>query len=163
MTPEQLTTLRADIAANPDLLALYNAGDRAGLADAYNAAASPVFTVYKSALSRHDILTGTSADGTTFTWTGGAYITRSQGERDAFREMFNSTGTVNPALPSIQSAFNDIFSGAGGAVNRTHIAAMSRRGATRLEKVFAVGLGTNQNPATMGFEGEVSPALFVDV
>ena len=163
MTPEQLTTLRADIAANPDLLALYNAGDRAGLADAYNDAASPAFTVYKSSLSRHDILTDTSADGTTFTWTGGAYITRSQGERDAFREMFNSTGTVNPAVPSIQNAFNDIFSGAGGATNRTHIAAMSRRMATRLEKVFAVGLGTNQNPATMGFEGEVSPALFVDV
>jgi hypothetical protein len=163
MTPEQLSTLRADILATPELLTLYNAGDRAGLADAYNAPASPAFFVYKTALSRHDILTGTSADGTTFTWTGGAYITRSQGERDAFREMFNSTGTVNPAIVSIQSAFNDIFSGTGGATNRAHITAMSRRAASRVEKLFATGVGTTQNPATLGFEGDVSPALFVDV
>jgi hypothetical protein len=162
-TPAQLQTVRANIEANPDLLALYNAGDRAGLAAAYNAPATPTFWVYKSSLPRHDILTGTSVDGTTFTWTGGAYITRSQGERDAFREMFNSTGAVNPAVPSIQSAFNDIFSGVGGATNRTHITAMSRRVATRMEKLFAAGAGTIANPAVLVIEGEVSPALFVDV
>lgn len=163
MTPEQLAALKSDILATPELLALYNAGDRAGLAEAYNAMASPAYYVYKSSLSRHDILTGTSDDGTTFTWTGGAYITRSQGERDAFREMFNSTGTVNPAVPSIQGAFNDIFSGAGGATNRAHITAMSRRTARRIEKLFATGTGTKLNPSTLGFEGEVSPSLFVDV
>ena len=33
MTPEQLNDLRTDVLGNPDTLALYNAGDRAGLAE----------------------------------------------------------------------------------------------------------------------------------
>jgi hypothetical protein len=163
MTPAQLTAIKTDILANLDLLALYNSGDRAGLADAYNAEATPTFYGKKTALSRHDIITGTSDDGTTFTWAGAAYITRAAGERDAFREMFNSTGTVNPTLSSITAAFNDIFSGAGGLPNRTHITAMSRRKVNRIEKLFSTGLGTQANPATLTFEGIVTPELFVDV
>jgi len=86
---------------------------------------------------------------------GGANITRSQGERDAFREIFNSTGTVNPSLASIKAAFADIFSGTGGAVNRTHITAMSKRKANRLEKIFATGTGTLASPGTLVVEGDV--------
>lgn len=163
MTPAQLQTLRDHINATPALLALYNAGDRAGLADAYNAEASPAWYGKKTALSRHDIITGASDDGTTFTWAGAAYIGRTQGERDAFREMFNSTGTVNPSLPSIAAAFSDIFSGAGGQTNREHINAMGRRKLNRVEKLFSTGLGTKANPATVTFEGSVTPELFIDV
>jgi hypothetical protein len=122
---------------------------------ALNTVAAPAFIVRRTSVSRHEILTGTSAVGTTFTWTGAAYITRSQGERDAFREIFNSTGAVNPGLPSIVAAFNDIFSGAGGAPNRTHIDAMSKRSATRGEKIFATGVGTDASPATLTFEGNL--------
>lgn len=159
LTSDQLATLAAHIRANTNpavVQALANGADNA-IASLYNLPAAPAFYVKRTTLSRHEILTGTSDDGTTFAWAGGAYITRSQGERDAFREMFNSTGTVNPSLPSITAAFNDIFSGAGGAGNRTHIVAMSRRTANVVEKALVVsGLGTKADPAVAGFEGSIT-------
>lgn len=155
MTPQQLQTLKAAILAetDPAFVELRSSGATGAMAEFYNQPASPAFYVGKTSLSRHDILTATSDDGTTFSWAGGAYITRSQGERDAFREMFNSTGTVNPSLASIVAAFNDIFSGAGGAGNRTHITAMSRRAASRVEKLFATGVGSKASPAVAVYSG----------
>lgn len=159
MTPAQLATLAAHIRANTDpavVTALANGADNE-LARLYNLPAVPAYYLKRTSLSRHEILTGTSDDGTTFAWAGGAYITRSQGERDAFREMFNSTGSVNPSLPSITAAFNDIFSGSGGAGNRAHIVAMSRRTANVVEKALAVsGAGTKAAPAVAGYEGEIT-------
>lgn len=163
LTPAQLATLKTNILANQDTTTLYTDGNLQGLADLYNAAASPAFVVWKRELSRHDILTQTSPTGTVFSWAGGAYITRSQGERDAFREMFNDTGTVNPALPTMQAAFNDIFSGSGGADNRAHILAMSKRAATRLEKLFATGTGSDASPATMVIEGPIDYQTFINL
>lgn len=150
--------LKAAILAetNPTFVALRQAGSTGLMAEWLNAATSPAYYVKRTSLSRHEILTATSDDSTNFSWAAGAYITRSQGERDAFREMFNSTGTVNPALPTIQAAFNDIFSGAGGLGNRTHIAAMSRRIASRGERIFATGAGTKAAPSVAGFEGQVT-------
>lgn len=121
------------------------------------------FYVWKTMLPRHDILTATSLEGTTFTWTGGAYITRSQGERDAFREMFNSTGAVNPTVPNIRAAFDDIFSGAAGLVNRTHINAISKRKALLIEKILATGTGTLASPASMTYEGILDPSHVVEI
>lgn len=167
LTPQQRATLAADIAANPALVALRDSGNLGGLAGHYNALASPAFAVERTSLSRHEILTAVSSTGSTFAWAGAGYITRSQGERDAFREMFNSTGSVNPSLPSIKAAFSDIFSGAGGATNRAHIAALAKRQATRFEKLFASGTGSDASPATLGadaggavIEGQISPSIF---
>lgn len=157
MTPEQLTTLKTAILAETDVafVAARTAGATQAMADFFNADAAPAFYAWRRSLSRHEILTGTSDDGTTFAWAAGAYITRSQGERDAFREMFNSTGSVNPSLTSIQAAFSDIFSGTGGAGNRAHITAMSRRPVTKVERLFATGTGSKAAPGTAGFEGEI--------
>jgi hypothetical protein len=159
MTPSQLQALKTAIDASPSWSAFpINDDGHFALAAVLNQTASPVWYATRTSLSRHEILTGTSDDGTTFSWAGGAYITRAQGERDAFREMFNSTGAVNPGLASITAAFNDIFSGAGGLPNRTHILAMSRRPATSGEKVLATGLGTKASPGILGFEGTVTPS-----
>lgn len=161
MTPQQLAALKTHILASPDLAPISSGPgtDYGQIAALLNTAASPDFWVYRLTLTRHDLLTATSQDGTTFTWGGstGGYINRSQGERDAFREMFNSTGSVNPALANIKAAFDDIFSGAGaGAVaNRAHIAAMSRRKATRAEKVLGTGTGSTGSPGVAVFEGDV--------
>ena len=159
LSVEQLTTLKAAIFAETDaaIIAARTPATRDDrvISAFYNQKTAPPFYVYRSILSRHEILTGTSDDGTTFAWTAGAYITRSQGERDAFREMFNSTGSVNPSLTSIRAAFSDIFSGTGGASNRAHITAMSRRPVTKVERLFATGTGSKAAPGTAGFEGEI--------
>lgn len=157
LTEAQKTTLKNYIEADPVLSQYPNNTDGAyDIAIKLNEVASPDYVVWKSALTRHEIIAETSLEGTAFTWAGGGYITRSQGERDAFREMFNSTGTVNPRKTSIIAAFNDIFSGAGGASNRAHIVASSKRKATVIEKVFATGEGSLPVPATLGYEGAIN-------
>lgn len=162
LSPAQKTTLRLDIIAKQAIgQPLFGVTDEQPIANYYNATTSTV--VERTSLSRHEVLTATSPEATTFTWTAGAYITRSQGERDAFREIFNSTGSVNPSMASIKAAFADIFSGAGGATNRTHITAMSKRVCSRLEALFAVGAGTLASPSTLFFEGTVTPQNIADV
>lgn len=155
MTESQKQAVKAYILATPEL-AVKTSGestDYQGIAEALNALATPDFVVRRTSISRHEILTTTSLEGTTFTWAGGGYITRSQGERDAFREMFNSTGSVDPRQQNIVNAFSDIFSGAGGASNRTHIDAVGKRKATVAEKVLATGTGSFASPAAIEWEG----------
>lgn len=157
LTDPQKATLKADITAKQATgQPLVGVTNEQAIANFYNAQAAPAYIVEKTLLSRHDILTGTSFTGTLFGWAGALYITRAQGERDAFREMFNTSGTVNPSLPSIKAAFNDIFSGVGGLPNRTHITAMSKRPATVAEKLLATGLGTDVAPSTLGAEGTLT-------
>ena len=157
MTPAQLATLKTAILAETDaaFVALRNSGATGAMAEFYNVTATPAFYVFRRSLSRHSILTETSDDATTFAWAAGAYITRSQGERDAFREMFNSTGAVDPSLPTIQAAFNDIFSGAGGVGNRAHIQAMGRRPVLHGERLYATGTGSKVAPGIAIFEGNI--------
>lgn len=165
LTQQQLAALRASIVANPAYSGMLddpNPDIRVANADAiaaeYNLPAAPDFWVWRTSVSRMEYVNGTSADGTTFAWTGTGFITRSVGERDAWRELFADSGTVNPSLANVRQAFQDIFSGgtAPAPANRTHLNAMSRRRASGIEKLLATGTGSTASPATMGFEGEIS-------
>lgn len=156
MTPAQLTTLKNAIAADSVLAALPNNGDgNAAIAAAFNVVAAPDFWVWRTSVTKDELVGSTSVDGTTFSWTGTGYITRAQGERDAFNAIFNSSGAVNPSNPSIRQAFADIFSGntAPAPANRTHLNTVSRRKATRAEKLFATGTGSTASPGIMAVEG----------
>lgn len=155
LSPEQLLAIKTDILANPDLSSQpANTDGDFEIARLYNLPASPDFWVWKTKLLKHDATDSTSPDATTFSWP--AYISRSQGERDGWREIWNSTLSVNPSLANVRQAFADIFSGAAGAANRTHLNAMARRSASRIEKLLATGTGTTASPATMGYEGPIS-------
>ena len=166
LTPQQQATLKADIIANGDLNSQPNNSDGAfEIARLYNLLASPDYWVWRTSVSKAELVQTTSVDGTTFSWVGTGFITRSQGERDAWRELFNDQGLCNPSLASVRTSFTDIFSGATAPApaNRTHLAAIGRRKCTRVEKLFAVdtpgsgaGRGTTADPDTMGFEGPLS-------
>lgn len=155
LTDAQKATLKTHITGNSDTNALYLSGDLQGLVALLNADASPDFWVWRSAVSKDELTGTTSGDGTTFNWTGAGYITRAQGERDAFDAIFNRDGAVNPSMTTVRQAFADIFSGATAPApaNRTHLLTIARRKATRLEKVFATGTGSTASPAVMGVEG----------
>jgi hypothetical protein len=129
-------------------------------AAAYNLAASPDFWVWRSRVSKDEFVNSTSIDGTVFSWTGTGFITRSAGEQAAWRELFDAQGYVNPSLPQVRTAFTDIFSGgtAPAPANRTHLATVGRRKATRAEKLFATGTGSTASPAVMGAEGILTDA-----
>jgi hypothetical protein len=168
LTPAQLSTLKTHIAANTNQV-LYggvltninavpnNSDGNLAIADWYNLTASPDFWVWRTSVEKKEVTTQVSVDGTTFTWAGNGFISRSVGELECWNQLFNSSLTCNPSLPNVRQAFTDIFSGTGNAAaNRTHLLASGRRKATFTEKMFATGTGSTASPATMSFEGGVT-------
>lgn len=158
LTPAQLTTLKNDIAANADTKDIPKTSDGAfQVAAIYNVTATPDFWVWRTFVTKDELVNSTSVDATTFNWTGTGFITRSQGERDAWRELFGSTGAVNASLPQVRQAFADIFSGgtAPAPANRTHLLTVARRKCTRIERLYAGGTGSTASPGTMVVEGEL--------
>jgi hypothetical protein len=150
---EQLATLKTAIAGetDPEFVALRDEGATGAMAEWYNVPST--FVVWKTILSEHDITGKESSIGSVWSWT--IYINRSQAERDGWARMFNGTYTINPSLANVRQAIQDIFSGAGGSAQRTHLLAMAKRFATKGEKIFASGTGTDQAPGTLVFEGSI--------
>lgn len=156
-TTAQIAAIKADITANPDLAALPAGGDGAfAVAALYNLPASPAYIVWKSKVTEADIVSLTSDELTTWSWP--AYIARSAAEQAGWSRMVGVTGVINPALPQVRQAILDIFSGTGAQAiaQRTHLAAMGKRSATRIEKLFATGSGVTATPSTTVFEGIIS-------
>lgn len=157
LTLAQKQTLKAAILADATLAALAAANEYSQLAAALNVDASPTFWAWKSRLYRHDLTDKVSPDGTTFDWgtQTGNYISRSQGERDCWRELWNTSLTCDPSNQRVRDAMANIFSGAGaGAVNnRNHFLSMARRLVNRMERVFATGTGSTASPGTLVVEG----------
>lgn len=158
LTSAQLLTLKTAIEADPALSAQpINADGHFAIAAAMNLPATPDFWVWRSTVPKHELTNSTSVDGTSFTWVGNGFITRSAGEQTAWHELFNASNQINPALANVRQALSDIFSGTGNAAaNRTHLLAIGRRTATRGEKLFATGTGTAAAPAVMAVEGHLS-------
>ena len=162
LTLAQMQTLKTTILADPvmgPLAAQFSVG---AISRLLNEPTAPDFWVYRTVMYKHDVTDKVSSDGTTFTWGGatGGYIARSQGERDGWRELWNSSLSCSPTQANVRAAFDDIFSGAGAgaANNRAHIKAHSRRLASVAEKLFAAGTGSTASPATMTAEGAVTDA-----
>ncbi len=155
LTTAQLTILKADILADPGLASQPQNSDGAfAIAAAYNLLAVPDYWVWRTSIPQSEIVGVMSIDGTVWSWS--AYISRSQGERDGWREMFADTGAINPSLANVRQGLADIFSGPSGVAQRAHLVAIGRRLATRAEKLFATGTGTTATPATMSVEGTLS-------
>jgi len=173
LTSAQLTALKAHIAANTNTVNLAGANvqikdtDNNGdvnieVAAWYNLPVAD-YWVWKSFVRDRDIyeVTTPAPDNTSWSWT--IFIARSQGERDAWRQMVNMAGGLNPSLASVRTGVADIFSGTGGANQRAHLLTLGRRLSTNIEKLLAVATvggvgnrGITTNPDTMAFEGAVT-------
>lgn len=161
LTSAQLTAIKNDIAADNTLNSFPNNEDgAAAIAAIYNVGAAPSYWVWRTFVSDSDMYEQTSLDATTWSWS--IYIGRSQAERDAWRQMVNMKGGINPSLANTRAGYADIFSGAGGLAQRTHLTSLGRRTASRVEKLLAVATvggvgqrGITTNPDTMGSEGPI--------
>lgn len=170
MTQAQLATLKADIAANANTVPVNGTptpisavpaspDNAAAVAAWYNLEADPAYWVWRTRVTKSELVTSVGPDGTTFNWTGNGFIARSAGEQTAWQELFNGSQSVNAALTNVRQAFADIFSGTGNAAaNRTHLLAVARRKAAAAEKLFATGTGSTASPAAMAFEGSLTAA-----
>ena len=139
LSTAQLQTLKAAINANATWAAFPMTTDGyIGLAAALNAVASPDYWVIRTSISQMELQSKPDQDGGTFDWAStGGFIARSQGERDAWRSMFQP-GNVNPSYAMVRQGFDDIFSGAGGQNTRAALLAIWKRSATRIEKILPV-------------------------
>lgn len=147
LTTAQAATLRADIDANPDALALKQAGNIAGLAALYNTFDGTYF-VWKTTVPIRDV-------GDAIVATELAGLTGLNIDRLSCIAQLSQMG-INASKADRRAAFDDIFSGAGGANTRAALLVLWKRTARRIEKLFATGTGTTGSPATLTFEGQVT-------
>jgi hypothetical protein len=157
LTDAQVATLRNALltTTDPALQASVAARNDTETARLLNLDASPEFWVYRTRVHKSEFTNGTGPEGTTFSWTGTGFITRSVGERDAWRELFGTDGYCDPSLANVRQAFVDIFSGATAPApaNRTHLAAVARKRASAFERIFATGTGTTVSPGALVVAG----------
>jgi hypothetical protein len=149
LTAPQLATLRAAIDADQVLAAFPNNPDgHIEVAKAFNASASPSFTVWKSNVSINDV-------GKAFNGSELAGLTTGNQTRLQTIALYLAGG-VNPSIASNRAFFDDVFSGAGGTNTRAALLALWKRLATRGEKLYATGTGSDASPATLVVEGAIS-------
>jgi len=147
LTSEQLTTLAADILADPVLNAFPQTPDGAdAIAKLYNLNATPDFYVWKTSVSTDEVRKS-------IVWL--EYLASSVSEKSAF-ELMLSNGVIDPSDVNVRDGIEKIFGNQNQQTTRDNLISLSKRLATRVEKLFAVGTGTVPTPATMGFEGKLT-------
>lgn len=156
LTTAQLQAIKADILANQDL----NISPGPAIPDVleqiarlYNLPAVPDYWVYRSAVSLTEI-----GDNIVATEIAGMSALNMQRLQVMAEYSANNASAINPSLADRRAFFDQVFSGAGGAQTRPKLAILWRRLASRVEKLFAAGSGTTGSPATMAYEGPITPA-----
>lgn len=177
MTPAQLQTLGAYIAADPVLSAIPNSNDGAyEVAALLNANASPAYSVWKTNASVQDVFD--AIDWSKYTPTDAAdgsniYTNRLlsiQTKQMNLQNMLVGRDTVNASKANIREGLRDaviqLAAGAAGSMvsaggaNAVNVLNKLVRPARLIEKVLATGTVQTGavTAALMGFEGTVSPA-----
>lgn len=148
LTTEQRATLKAAIVANPALNQLYVDGNLSGLADAINAPASPAYIVWKTSVEVEEIM----RNGMDWTRVDNLTVGKAR-----IWDWLSRLGWFNPAKANVRAGIDAAWVGtAADLAVRASVYTHCKRNATVAEKLFASGSGTDANPATMTFEGEVS-------
>ena len=150
LTTAQLAALRADIAADPTLNALPNTGDGpTTIAFAYNLNAVPAFVVWRSQVSVFEVQNSAAWD-----WTRIDNLTVGKAR---LWEWLTRDTILRPSQANVRAGIDATWVGTQADLNvRAAVYVLSKRFATRAEKLFATGTGTDAVPATMTFEGNLS-------
>lgn len=129
--------------------------------DALNAASNPAFTVWKSSVTRREIL----QNG--FDWT--RLDNLSVGKARVWSDIFagvddHGESTLNPSKLNVRTGIESVWVGtAADLAVRAAVFAHCKRTATVAEKVLAIGTGSDAVPATMTFEGEINLQDAIDI
>lgn len=149
LTTEQKATLKAAILADPVLAAFPAGSDGAyEIAALLNQAATPDFIVWKSSVLVDEIMrNGMAWDRVDNLTVGKARIW----------DWMTRLGTFNASKANIRAGINAAWVGtAADLAVRATIYTHCKRLATKIEKLLAIGTGSDASPATMGFEGAIS-------
>lgn len=145
-TPAQLQTLKTYIAGQSDLNSQpANSDGHFEIARLLNLdAPGPNNIVWKTAVTRNEV-------GKTFLATALAAITAGNNDKLANFAAWNET--VNPSRADQRQFFDDVFSVAAGATTRAALLVLWKRVATRGERLYATGTGSDASPAALVVEG----------
>jgi hypothetical protein len=149
MTPAQLTALKADIAADPAFANVPRTGDGAyEIAQAYNLPASPEFVVWKTSVEPDEIM----RNGMDWTRVDNLSVGKAR-----IWDWITRLGTFDASRLNIRAAIDATWVGTSADLAvRAMVYTHCKRPASRVEKLFAAGLGTTAAPATMSFEGAIN-------
>lgn len=143
LTPAQLTTIKADILADPVLSTIPAGIDGSfAIADIYNGPPATAFVVWRTMVPVEEIINNG------FVWT--AVDTLSVGKARIW-DWMREPGFINPSKANVRQGLQDAFGS-----TQPNIAQHLKRAASRIEKLLATGTGTVGNPGTMTFEGRVT-------
>jgi hypothetical protein len=166
MTPAQLQTLKADLAANTATVLIngiatqikdvprgaQNAGTTA---EWYLLTAAPDYLVWRTSVDITEIM----LNG--FDWTR---VDNLSVGKSRIWEWMTQLGTINPSKPNIRAGIDATWVGTQADLNvRAAVYTHCYRLCTRIERLFVAATsggsgtrGTSANPDTMGFEGEIN-------
>lgn len=149
LTAAQKTTLKTSIDASEFAGSPNTNAQNALIAAAYNLAASPGFTAWRTSVSQIEIM----ANG--FDWVRVDNL--SVGKARIWEWMFGVTGAINPSKANVRAGIAEAWKGtAQDLAVQAAVLAHCKRLATRMERLFATGTGSVADPGTLTFEGTVA-------
>ena len=150
LTVPQQQTLKTFIQNDGTLSAVPNTLDGAWtLANLLNLIASPAFIVWKTNVAIDEVM----RNGMDWARVDNLSVGKAR-----IWEWMTKLGTINAAKANIRAGIDATWVGtAADLAVRAHVYTHCKRSATVIEKLFATGTGTDVSPATMDFEGAISP------
>jgi hypothetical protein len=150
LTTTQLVTLKAAIAAETDAIFVNyrNQGATGAMAAWLNQLTSPAWIVWRTNVEPaeyRDAITWTEVDALT---TGSKF-------RIWEWLTMSMTAPIDFSRLNVRQGLQDCW--ASNTTTRTNLLAIAKRTATKAEKLFSTGTGTTATPATLGWEGMLSP------
>lgn len=159
LTTAQLATLKAFVESTPAINDIRLTGNYGGAMDALHAPASPAFILWR---------TDVGSDETGNAWLGTDIDGMSSLNMQRLQLMLASSpaGVFDMTRPDRRAGFENPF-GAVNNASRVAMRAVWKRQASVLEKLFAVGTGSDATPAVPGkdannnhIEGPIDLAQF---
>lgn len=149
-TPAQITTIKAHIAASPDMA---SAQDYV-IQGLFNTEV-PDFYIYRSDLTVDEVM----RNGMDWTRVDNLSVGKAR-----IWEWMTRLGILNMSKVNVRAGVDATWVGtAADLAVRASIYVHGRRKANRLEKLLATGIGTTADPATAAFEGEVTAQQVSDI
>lgn len=152
LTSQQLLILKAALLAetDPTLVELRTAGSTDLIAEWLNQSAVPDVIVWRTSVPQDEIM----MNG--FDWVQVDNL--SIGKARIWEWLFSNSGrTMNPSKPNVRAGVDECWKGTAAMLAvRAAVYTHCKRKATRAEKLYATGVGTDASPALLTFEGHVS-------
>ena len=153
LTTAQATVLATAIKADTDPAVVAARDNESGridtlLADLYNQPSATV--VWKSSVTQDEIMQNgfdwTQVDNTTV------------GKARIWEWMFNNDmRSINPSKANVRAGIDEAWKGTAAMLAvRAAVYVHCKRLATKCEALFATGVGTEESPSVMGYEGTIT-------